>query len=208
MHAIRPIAPLLAGLAALACSPTAERPAPPAQEVSFRGGVMEPTRPRPGFTLWRTTGESFDFARETQGTLTFLFFGYTNCPDICPVHMANLAQVRKTLAPSVSQQIRIVFVTADPERDTPEVLGAWLEKIGGDIIGLTGTMAEVLRAHEAARVPPPIKEGEGPNYSVGHMAWVIGITPDDEVRLLYPFGTRQEDWAHDIPLLLAQYPAR
>ncbi len=200
--------PLL-GLAAVlvSCGPAPE-PAPPTEEVTFRGGVMDPTRPRPSFMLTRTTGEAFDFARETEGKLTFLFFGYTNCPDICPVHMANLAQVRKTLKPSESQEIRIVFVTADPDRDTPEVLDTWLGRIGGDIIGLTGTMEEILRAHEAARVPPPIKEGEGPNYAVGHMAWVIAITPDDEVRLLYPFGTRQEDWAHDIPLLLSSYPAR
>ncbi|MFN2315193.1 MAG: SCO family protein [Gemmatimonadales bacterium] len=201
--------PLLGLAAALAsCSPAPEAPPPPAEEVTFRGGVMDPTRPRPSFTLTRTTGEPFDFARETGGKLTFLFFGYTNCPDICPVHMANLAQVRKTLKPSESREIRIVFVTADPERDTAEVLATWLGRIGGDIIGLTGTMDEILRAHEAARVPPPVREGEGPDYSVGHMAWVIAITPDDEVRLLYPFGTRQEDWAHDIPLLLANYPAR
>jgi protein SCO1 len=201
--------PLLGLVAVLvSCSPAPEPPAQPAEEVTFRGGVMDPTRPRPSFTLTRTTGESFDFARETAGKLTFLFFGYTNCPDICPVHMANLAQVRKTLKPSESQDVRIVFVTADPERDTAEVLDTWLGRIGGDIIGLTGTMDEILRAHEAARVPPPVKEGEGANYSVGHMAWVIAITPDDQVRLLYPFGTRQEDWAHDIPLLLSSYPAR
>lgn len=201
--------PLL-GLAAVlaSCSPAPDQSAPPAEAVTFRGGVMDPTRPRPSFTLTRTNGGAFDFARETRGKLTFLFFGYTNCPDICPVHMANLAQVRKLLKPSESQEIRIVFVTADPERDTAEVLDTWLGRIGGDIIGLTGTMDEILRAHEAARVPPPVKEGDGPNYSVGHMAWVIAITPDDQVRLLYPFGTRQEDWAHDIPLLLSSYPAR
>jgi protein SCO1/2 len=122
--------------------------------------------------------------------------------------MANLAQVRKDLAPSVNQQLRIVFVTTDPARDTPEVLGKWLEQIGGSIIGLTGTEEEIRRAQEAANVPPAYKEGEGEDYGVGHMAWVIAITPDDRVRLMYPFGTRQEDWAHDIPLLLAQYPAR
>lgn len=199
---------LAAILTVAACGPADERAAPPAREVTFRGGVLDPTRPRPAFTLWTTGGERFDFARETRGKLTFLFFGYTNCPDICPVHMANLAQVRKDLKPSVSQEIRIVFVTADPDRDTPEVLDTWLGRIGGNIIGLTGTMDEILAAHEAARVPPPIKEGDGPNYTVGHMAWVIAIAPDDQVRLLYPFGTRQEEWAHDIPLLLATYPAR
>lgn len=197
----------LAGLV-LSCGPAPAPPDQPPEDVTFRGGVMDPTRPRPSFVLTRTSGEPFDFARETGGKLTFLFFGYTNCPDICPVHMANLAQVRKTLKPSENQEVRVVFVTADPERDTPEVLETWLGRIGGDIIGLTGTMDEVLRAHEAARVPPPVKEGEGPNYAVGHMAWVIAITPDDQVRLLYPFGTRQEDWAHDIPLLLSSYPAR
>lgn len=191
-----------------ACGPAPEQPADQPAAVVYRGGVLEPSRPRPEFTLTTTTGEQFDFARETAGTLTMLFFGYTNCPDVCPVHMANLAQVRKELRPSDNLRLRVVFVTTDPERDTPEVLGKWLTQIGGDIIGLTGTVDEVRRAQEAAQVPPSIKEGEGPDYGVGHMAWVIGITPDDQVRLMYPFGTRQEDWAHDIPLILAQYPAR
>jgi protein SCO1/2 len=201
---------LVAGALVLtACSPTPEPRAEQAAEaVVFRGGVLEAARPRPAFTLRTTDGAPFEFARETAGTLTMLFFGYTNCPDVCPVHMANLAQVRKDLAPSVNQQLRIVFVTTDPARDTPEVLGKWLEQIGGSIIGLTGTEEEIRRAQEAANVPPAYKEGEGEDYGVGHMAWVIAITPDDRVRLMYPFGTRQEDWAHDIPLLLAQYPAR
>lgn len=199
----------LGGLLLVACTPN---PAPPAGEaaeaVVFRGGALEPTRPRPAFTLQTTAGTPFEFASETRGTLTMLFFGYTNCPDVCPVHMANLSQVRKDLPPSVNRQLRIVFVTTDPERDTPEVLGPWLEKIGGDIIGLTGTPEAIRRAQEAAGVPAAFKEGEGPNYGVGHMAWVMAITPDDQLRLMYPFGTRQEDWAHDIPLLLSQYPAR
>jgi len=199
-----------AACAAAACGPSAD-PAPPpstADLAAFRGGVLEPSRPRPSFILQTTAGAPFDFARETAGTLTMLFFGYTNCPDICPVHMANLAQIRKDLPPSVNQHLRIVFVTTDPERDTPEVLDKWLAQIGGDIIGLTGTPDQIRQAQEAARVPPAYKEGEGENYSVGHMAWVIAITPDDQTRLMYPFGTRQEDWAHDIPLILERYPVR
>ncbi|MDZ4673319.1 MAG: SCO family protein [Gemmatimonadota bacterium] len=191
-----------------ACGPQAEPPeAAPAEAVVFRGGVLEPPRERPSFRLKTTDGAEFDFASETAGTLTMLFFGYTNCPDVCPVHMANLAAVRKDLIPSVNQQLRVVFVTTDPERDTPEVLARFLNQIGGNIIGLTGTLEEVERAQRAANVPPAYKEGDGENYSVGHMAWVIGITPDNKTRMMYPFGTRQEDWAHDIPLLLTQFPA-
>lgn len=206
MPLYRPLVSTL--LLVAACGPAADRPAPPAEAVTFRGGVLEPSRPRPVFTLQTTSGEPFEFASATAGTLTMLFFGYTNCPDVCPVHMANLAQVRKTLAPSVNRQLRVVFVTTDPERDTPEVLDKWLAAIGGDIIGLTGTPEAIRLAQEASRVPPAFKEGDGPNYSVGHMAWVIAITPDNQVRLMYPFGTRQEDWAHDIPLLLTEYPGR
>lgn len=203
-HFQLPVLALLLG----GCTPAADQPAPAAEAVVFRGGVLEPSRPRPDFTLTTTAGEPFEFAKATSGTLTMLFFGYTNCPDVCPVHMANLAQIRKSLAPSVNQQLRVVFVTTDPERDTPEVLRQWLDAIGGDIIGLTGTPEEIRLAQEAARVQPAYKEGEGADYSVGHMAWVIAITPDNQTRLMYPFGTRQEDWGHDIPLLISQYPAR
>jgi len=202
-----PRIPILA-LLLVACSPAADQQPAPAEAVVFRGGVLEPPRPRPSFTLRTTAGEPFDFASATAGTLTMLFFGYTNCPDVCPVHMANLAQIRKTLAPSVNRQLRVVFVTTDPERDTPEVLQKWLDGIGGDIIGLTGTAEEIRLAQEAARVQPAYKEGEGADYAVGHMAWVMAITPDNQTRLMYPFGTRQEDWGHDIPLLISQYPAR
>lgn len=204
---------LLIGGGTVACSPRvesgdrAQTAVAQSSGVELRGGELDPARPRPDFELATVDGAGFDFAAETRGTLTLLFFGYTNCPDVCPVHMSNLAQVRKTLAPSVNAKLKVVFVTTDPERDTPEVLKAWLDKVGGGIIGLTGSQEAVAMAQRAAGVPVAFREGEGPDYGVGHMAWVLAITPDDMVRRMYGFGTRQEDWSHDIPLLMERYPA-
>ena len=75
-------------------------------------------RPKPEFTLTDTSGQVYDFVSETDGTLTLLYFGYLNCPDICPVHLAQLAEVFDQV-PAVARNTEVVFVTVDPERDTP-----------------------------------------------------------------------------------------
>ena len=75
--------------------------------------------PKPDFTLTDFAGRRFEFRRATDGRLTFLFFGYTHCPDICPVHMANLAAVIARLPRAEADRVRVIFVTTDPRRDTP-----------------------------------------------------------------------------------------
>lgn len=158
--------------------------------------------PRPEFILTTTAGAPFDFRAETRGTFTLLFFGYTHCPDICPVHMANIAAVLGKLTPQLANQVTVVMVTVDPERDTPERLRSWLDGFDRSFIGLTGTLDDVNAAQRSLNLPPAVRQGEGPDYLVGHAAYVIAFTPDDSARVLYPSGTRQSDWARDLPILL------
>src|SRR5829696_8229321 len=85
---------LLLGLGTLVAVTGPDDPAPVAgqgTDDTWRGAVLDPARPRPAFTLTDTEGRPYDFAAETQGRLTLLFFGYTSCPDVCPVHMATLS---------------------------------------------------------------------------------------------------------------------
>jgi len=189
-------------------APTASTaPAAPADSAAaMRGLELLPPRAKPQFVLTDTEGKPFDFKRDTDGYATLLFFGYTHCPDVCPVHVANIAAVLHNLPPTVSQRVRMVFVTTDPERDTPEVLRRFLDKFDQGFIGLTGTPDEILAAQAAARIPAATKEvldstkpGE---YLIGHAAFVFAYTPDGMGRFLYPFGIRQADWAHDIPRLV------
>ncbi|MCI0436808.1 MAG: SCO family protein [Gemmatimonadetes bacterium] len=168
----------------------------------LRGTVVSPAIPRHEFTLTDTDGQPFAFARETAGQLTLLFFGYTNCPDICPVHMANLGQVLDRFPHDIRSRVRVVFVSTDPERDTPERIREWLDAMGPGFVGLRGPIEEVNRIQARFGLPPAARAGEGDAYAVGHAAQVIAFTPDDSARFAYPFGTRQADWLHDIPALL------
>jgi Uncharacterized protein SCO1/SenC/PrrC, involved in biogenesis of respiratory and photosynthetic systems len=99
--------------------------------------------PKPDFTLTATDGSQFNFRQQTEGKITLLFFGYTHCPDVCPVHLANIAAALHTLGPEVQRKVEVVFVTTDPDRDTPEVIRAWLDKFDPKFVGLRGTLDEV-----------------------------------------------------------------
>ncbi len=172
------------------------------------GVAIEPALPRPSFTLTDTKGAPYDFAKETRGRLTFLFFGYTNCPDVCPVHVANVAAVLHTLPFEDQQKARFVFVTADPARDSLPVLRRWLDQFDASFVGLRGEEMDVARIMSAMGLPPAMRGAPGPNgqYEVGHPATVLVFTADDSAHVLYPFGTRQLDWAEDIPRLLKVRP--
>ena len=148
---------------------------------------------KPEFTLTDVNGQPFDFRAGTDGYLTLLFFGYTHCPDVCPLHMANLAAVLDALPGDVRVNTKVVFATTDPARDTPAVLKKWLGNFDPTFIGLTGTADEMAAAQRAAGIPvsvaePPKADG---SYLVGHAAQVIAYTRDGLAHVVYPFGTRQ-----------------
>src|SRR5262245_42758995 len=104
---------------------------------------------RPSFNLTSTDGKPFNFAERTAGKLTFLAFGYLNCPDVCPVHMANLATVIGKLAPSERMRTAVVFVSVDPERDSLPAIRKWLDAASPEFIGLTGSRASLDTAQSS-----------------------------------------------------------
>jgi len=203
---------LIALVLALACAPSAEDAASDAaapgsaEAVAARlrlaGRPLDPPLSRPDFVLTDTRGRRFDFRAETAGRLTLLFFGYTSCPDICPVHLANLAQVLRKADPEVRRAVSVVFVGVDPRRDTPERVREFLDRFDEGFIGLTGSKEALRAAQLAAEVPPAAvdREWEG-GYSVSHAGWILLVTPDDRAHLRYPFGVRQSEWAHDLDVL-------
>lgn len=172
-----------------------------------RGLKLEPPKPLPDIVLTDTDGKAFDLRRETMGHVTLLFFGYTHCPDVCPVHMANIARALKGMPAPEASRIKVVFITTDPDRDTPKRIRDWLDAFDPTFIGLRGTAEEIARAEQSARLPPSRKEitdsSRAAEYTVGHAAFVFGATADGMVRYLYPFGFRQADWGHDLPRLVA-----
>jgi len=173
-------------------------------ERAYRGTMLAQAVPRPSFTLTDTHGQPFDFRAKTDDTVTLLFFGYLNCPDVCPVHMTNIAAVMRNLPYDVTGKMRVVFITTDPARDTPEKLGAWLANFDSSFIGLRGTPEQVEAIEKSVGVAPAalgVPDSSGA-YDVGHAAQVLAFTRDDSAHVVYPFGTRQIDWAHDLPLLV------
>ncbi|MGA7096319.1 MAG: SCO family protein [Acidimicrobiia bacterium] len=166
----------------------------------LQGVVVDSPQPKPSFVLTDTNGEPFDFASETEGKLTLLYFGYTNCPDICPVHMAQIAEVLDQY-PDVARITEVVFVSVDPKRDTPEVLRAFLDNFDPKFVGLTGTQDELEAAESAAGVPMAQVLGDGADYAVNHAAWVIAYAPDGLNYSVYPFGIRQSQWSNDLQIL-------
>jgi protein SCO1/2 len=172
-------------------------------EPKYRGGLVSPPLPKPKFTLTDTSAAPFDFATKTQGYVTLLFFGYTHCPDMCPLQMSTLAQAYRKLPLVIADRFKVVFVTTDPARDTPQVLRSWLDHFDKRFIGLTGSQAAIDAAQVSADMAPAkksAKRSDG-NYEVGHALFVFAYTKDNLAHVVYPGGVREEDWSHDLPFL-------
>lgn len=184
-----------------ACGPSSG-PAP------AEGGAVRLERPvaLPEGVLESHEGRPFDLRTDTRGDLTLVFFGYTHCPDICPVHMANLAAVFRDLPLEVTRRIDVLFVTTDPERDTPQRLASWLGALHPRFVGLRGSREQIVALEAELGIPvsvvSPEEETADGGYFVGHAAQVLAFTADDTARVAYPWGTRQRDWLRDLPRLV------
>lgn len=200
--------------ALLACEPRSDADSQSAAERTAQrlGLSVKPLPaplPRPSFSLTDTDGNPFDFQQATSGRLTLLFFGYTHCPDICPGHLTSLAAGLRGLPPELRDQVLVVFVGVDAERDTRERVRDWLDHFDPSFVGLTGTEAELAAAQRAALVPTASVEDRWEDgYSVAHASWILVYTPDDQAHLRYGFGTTATQWSHDLERLAREgWPA-
>ncbi len=176
-------------------------------EDGWRGSALDTDATMPDVTLVDATGEQFDLAADTAGTPTLLFFGYASCPDICPIHLAAIAAGMQGAGVS-HDDLDVVFVTVDPERDGPEEIGEWLAAFDRRFTGLTGDMATIEEALGALDLPGPVVEGADPRGEgelIGHPAQVIGFDADGDARRVWPFGTRRADWIADLPRLAEEW---
>lgn len=173
-----------------------------ASSPSFRGTVLDPPKSIQDFTLTDQNGGTFRLG-DQQGNVVLLFFGYTFCPDICPTTLGTWKRVHETLGAD-AQEVRFVFVTVDPERDTPERLKQHLEVFGSDFIGLTGTPEELQPVYQAFGVyfEKDTETESAAGYLVNHTASAFVVDPEGRWRLKFSFGTSVEDIVHDIKQLL------
>ena len=156
---------------------------------------------KPEFTLTDSAGAPFDFADRTGTGPTLLFFGYTNCPDVCPTTMADIALALRKVDPAVAAETSVVFVTTDPARDTPQVLGEYLDRFDTGLptqfIGLTGDQSQIDQAQLAAGVP--LAEDMGQTHS----AFLLLYGTDGEADVVFDAENSGADIAHDLPLVAA-----
>ena len=211
-------------LAAACGSSGSASPARPTPRATSGYHGVEPTAAtgRARFALTDTTGAPYDFFARTHGRPTFLYFGYTHCPDECPTAMADLAAaLRKRPTPTA----QVVFVTTDPARDTAPVLRRWLDQFSAAFVGLRGTQAQVEAALAAAGLPASKREGPQPTlpghpdqhpkeagtaphrhdgplgYAVSHAAVILAYDVADRLPVAYPGGVTPSDIAADLPVL-------
>jgi len=140
-----------------------------------------------------------------RGKLVVLFFGYTHCPDVCPTTLSDMAAALKLMTPDEAKQVQVLFVTVDPERDTPEMLKEYVPYFYPTFLGLYGTPAETAAAAKEFRIFYKKHAEAGPiGYLVDHTAGSYVLDRSGRLRLFQPYGQSPPDIAHDLKLLLQE----
>ena len=137
-----------------------------------------------------------------RGKVVVVFFGYTHCPDFCPTTMAELAQVKAALG-AAAERLQVVFVTIDPERDTPAILKAYVANFGPDFVGLRGSAEQTAAAAKEFKVFYAKAPGKtAGSYSMDHSAASFVFDPEGRVRLYVQYGADPKALAADVRQLL------
>lgn len=164
--------------------------------------VLPAPNPVPQFSLLDHDGEAVDQS-VFEGQWDLVFFGFTHCPDICPTTLQVLASARKALADNGRQTLpRIVLVSIDPERDTPELLGEYINYFGEGNLGLTGTLEEIRKLTGGLGIYFEKQPGDGDNYAVDHSAAVLVIDPDGGFHSLFSGPHIVDNYVRDLPILM------
>jgi protein SCO1/2 len=175
--------------------------ADPANPLGLKSGVFEPPRMAPDFTVRGSNGKELKLS-QFRGKLVLLEFGYTSCVDVCPVSLAMLAQARKQLG-AQADEMQVIYVTVDPERDTEERMRNYLRAFDSTFIGATGTPQQMARVRQEYGITATRKQIEGSkDYTVGHSSYLYFVDRKGSLRALLPFGRTADDVVHDAKLLL------
>ena len=139
-----------------------------------------------------------------EGQWDLLFFGFTRCPDVCPLTLQTLANARRQLAEQgVDPAPRIVLVSVDPERDSPETMRQYVNHFGAGNLGITGNLDELHKLTDELGIYFEKTRVEGDNYSVDHSAVVLLINPRGQFQALFSSPHETRNFVHDLPILMA-----
>jgi protein SCO1/2 len=170
---------------------------------------------KPAFKAVDITGADYahDFAlpdtaghmrsvKDFAGKAVVVFFGYTQCPDVCPTTMSEIAEAKKLLGPD-GKRVEGVFITIDPERDEPQMLKAYVDNFGPDMVALRGSLQQTQQVAKDFKVFYRKAAGTTPaNYSMEHSAASYVFDPSGKLRLYVRYGGGAQALAHDLKLLL------
>ena len=172
------------------------------ESAQFAGQVIDPPLPSMGFTLKASDGSEFRLSQQ-RGKVVVLSFGYTYCPDVCPTTLVELSQVRTRLK-EAAKRVQVVFITLDPERDTPERVGIYAKAFDPTFIGVTGSEAQLAQVRQmyGVEAEKQVVTGTAAAYLIAHSTDTYVIDQEGRLRLLFPFGMSIEEMADDVLQLL------
>ncbi len=160
----------------------------------------------PDFSLLDQNGSPVN-AETFQGQWDIVFFGFTNCPDICPTTLQTLAAAKRELAAADAEPLpRIVLVSVDPERDTPSQMSQYVDYFGEGNLGVTGELAEIKKLTKTLGIYFEKQVADGENYGVDHSAAVLVFNPAGEFHALFSGPHIVANYVHDLPLIMTQLP--
>ena len=155
--------------------------------------LIEPPRNLGSFNLMDSAGKEF-LPEGFKGKWNMLFFGFTFCPDICPITMSMLSRIEKGLDNENLDKIRIFLVTVDPDRDSPDQLKVYLENFSENFIGLTGGLDQIYNFATRVNAPfSPISNSKDPHYTVDHTGSIILINPEGNYAGFFRAPHNQDD---------------
>ena len=171
-----------------------------AETEALKSGVFDPPRLAPDFILQSSNGGEFKL-NQTRGKLVVLGFGFTHCTEVCPITLANLAQARKKLG-ALADDVQVVYVTVDPDNDSPARLHEYLNVFDPTFIGVTGTDAQLSTVRQEYGIITAKATGKNGEAQVHHSSYIYLIDRSGYLRALVPFGKSPDDIVHDIKILL------
>jgi protein SCO1/2 len=167
---------------------------------TYQGTLINPPIAATDFTLTNQNGGTFRLS-DQRGKVILIFFGFTHCTDVCPATLLNFKRV-KTMLGDQAQHVAFVFVTVDPERDSPQALRVDLANYDPSFVGLTGTRPELEKVWKAYGVYQAKVDNGTPDYSVDHTSIVYVIDPKGNWLMTYPFGMDAGKIASDLQHLI------
>lgn len=158
--------------------------------------------PVPEFSLFDQHGNAIDRS-VFAGHWDLVFFGFTHCPDVCPTTLQLLASAKSKLAEAGQERLpRIVLVSVDPERDTPDIMGTYVDYFGAGNLGITGAPEEIDRLAAGLGIYYRKQPLDGDNYVVDHSAAVLVIDPEGRLNALFGGPHSVDNFVHDLPLIM------